>query len=212
MVAAFIYVSHYLQEWATEYSPPQIVQIKIILNVIRNGLSVLLFMAFPLLKFRLSFQGVLVDKNLFEEASIKSKTITHAEKELADMMETNSDSRASVYTTIIHKRVYPSLVGFLSKNKKCYDVFKTHLASCLAVENLLFFTAGLLYISLFREISDTMIIYVHLAQTFRLKLKLAMQAKIDSMANYPDSMLADSWSIRMLSDVMCFYILPYICK
>ena len=40
---------------------------------------------------------------------------------------------------------YPSLLGFLSQNSACYETFKKHLADCLVVENLLFFTKGILY-------------------------------------------------------------------
>lgn len=173
MVAGFIFVGEYLARWAPEYSPPQIVQIKIIMNVIRSAISVLLFMGFPLFKFRYSFHGILIDKNLFEEASLgtndtkidsrsKDKSDSDGpgrtnEQHLADIVNLGQKSNSSSYsnkrlslrnsrTSVKLKRIgnkmYPTLLSFLSRNKKCYEEFKAHLIDCLAVENLLFFAQG----------------------------------------------------------------------
>ena len=133
MLAGFIFVAEYLSEWASEYTPPQIVQMKIIGNVIRSGISVLLFMGFPLFKFRYSFNGILIDKNLFEEASL----------DITCAMKTSIQSPSSINSNIVNgNNKYPTLLSFLSKNKKCYEEFKAHLIDCLAIENLLFFAQG----------------------------------------------------------------------
>eukprot|EP01083_Nonionella_stella_P097629 274406_1 len=158
MVTGFIYVGEYLPVWAPQYSPPQLVQIKILLNVIRSGASVLLFMGFPVFRFRFKLHGILVDQNLFEEASIETKSNVYTQSSLTS--HSPSSPNDSFLCIKIGCKMYPSLVTFLSKNKKCYDEFRKHLASCLALENLSFFTE---------------------AQTFRLRVKLAMQARMDSL-------------------------------
>ena len=185
MVSGFIFVGEFLADWAPEYTPPQIVQIKVILNVIRSGISVLLFMGFPLFKFRYSFHGILVDKNLFEEASIgtndiridsKSKSDSDPpkktnEQHLADIVNLGQksnirnsklsvrNSRSSVKLKKIGNNLYPTLLSFLSRNRKCYEEFKAHLIDCLAVENLLFFAQGMIILYVKRYYS-TYIVYV----------------------------------------------------
>ena len=120
------------------------------MSLIRSGLSGVLFLAFPLIKFRYSFGGDVFDTNLFNEASFIPK-----KGKRANTMNELSASKVDVKGNInLHKQTksmfhnvdvekYPSLLGFLSRNTICYEVFKKHLADCLAVENLLFFTRGI---------------------------------------------------------------------
>eukprot|EP01083_Nonionella_stella_P012278 34824_1 len=142
---AFIIIGEYLSNLTQScLSPPQIVQLKIILNILRSFVSIVVFMAYGLIKFRFSFKGIKVHKSLFDTADIDKCVTSHRKDEYNHM---NVDPFK-----------FPNLLQFLSTNTKCYEAFQTHLVSCLAVENLLFFVA---------------------AQTFRLKVKIAMQAQAD---------------------------------
>eukprot|EP01084_Bolivina_argentea_P283995 486561_1 len=161
----FIITAEYLSDWAPSYSPPQIVQIKILLNTIRSGISSILFLGFPLFKFRHSFNGILLDKNLYTagvEASKNAKAsikMTEKEKKLSELVHMDEHIDPKYLSVKILETIYPSLLAFLSKNTKCYNMFKEYLANCLAVENILFFTE---------------------AQKFRLRVQRAQQALVDS--------------------------------
>lgn len=152
LVAALTFLGEQLTDWMPQYSMQQLVQIRIIMNLCRAGFGGVLFLAFPLLKFRYSFGGHVFDTNLFNEASFipkKEKKITTTEQMEESAVDANGNIDLHKQTKNMFHNVdvesYPSLLGFLSRNNKCYEIFKKHLADCLAVENLLFFTRGLIY-------------------------------------------------------------------
>lgn len=150
MTAGFIFFGEKLGGIAPQYTKPQLVQIRIIMSLLRSAVSGVLFLAFPLLKFRYAFGGDVFDTNLFNEASFipKKEKRAHTMNELSASkvdfkgnINLHKQTKAMFHNVDVEK--YPSLLGFLSRNTICYESFKKHLADCLAVENLLFFTKGI---------------------------------------------------------------------
>lgn len=87
----------------------------VLLTIICSILSIS-FIAFPIYQYHKTVSGVLVTKQA---------------KHLEEFMKSSK---------IKNENDYPTLTQFLTKNKKCFDAFKSHLAKSWAVENILFFS------------------------------------------------------------------------